>query len=81
MLLKEVPTKIITSIGSQKCPKPMSHIIRGVCTHSSGVKNMVKLEEQGLLVSEKKGRKRIFSLTDKGVVVCSLIKELESLKL
>lgn len=70
VFLNEKPVKILTQISSSREDNYASAIARDVdATYSHTVRCLKKLESNGLVKFEKKGRKKKAFLTEKGEMV------------
>ena len=70
LFLKEKPVDILTQIGDSREDNYASAIASNIdATYSHTVRCLQKLESQGLVRFEKKGRKKKAFLTDKGEMV------------
>lgn len=70
VFLNEKPVKILTQIKNSRDDNYASAIAKNAdTTYSHTVRCLQKLESQGLVKFEKKGRKKNVFLTDKGEIV------------
>lgn len=76
IFLREKPSKILVSLSNPSKENYASALSTNVgCTYSHTVRLLQKFEDLGLIETEKKGRKKIMTLTDKGEKVASNLSE------
>lgn len=77
LFLREKPSKILVSLNNPSTDNYASALSTEVgCTYSHTVRLLQDFEQEGLVRTEKKGRKKIIELTDNGREVASLLGEL-----
>lgn len=85
ILIREKPHKLLIKLKSFKeslernKKNSCSAIIRGIATHSHGLKILRKLENVGLVTFEKKSKNNIVKLTEKGDKIVDHLKKIEEL--
>ena len=82
ILFQEKPYKLLIRIkdleGGQDKDRSCSALIKSInCTYSHGLKLLKKLEKTGLISFEKKGRKNIVKLTEKGNKIIDHFKKIK----
>lgn len=77
LFLHSKPTKILVQLNNPTKENYASKIARDIdCTYSHAIRIVQQLEEQGLVESEKKGRKKELELTESGQEIAELLSEL-----
>lgn len=77
LLLHSKPVKILVQLNNPSRDNYPSQIAKDIdCTYSHAVRTLQRLEEQGLIESEKSGRKKHLKLTEKGKKIAKALSEL-----
>lgn len=77
IFLKEKPVKALTSIGRKDEQIYASQVAQEInTTYSHTVKIISRLKDENLVDSEKLGRKKVLTLTDKGEMYAELFDKL-----
>ncbi len=80
LFLKEKPVRIILNIRRSRKEVYASKIAKDVdTTYAHAVKTLHRMEEKGLLTSDKKGRKKLLGLTDKGEKHAEMLEEIHDM--
>lgn len=84
IFVKNVPVDVMIELGTKKLSsdgeKTSSDISSSIdVTYSHVIKVVKELEKKGLVITEKKGRKKIIELTDKGKEVSDNLRELKDI--
>ena len=86
LFVKEKPVKTLVHLKSRRTENYASAISSAIdCTYSHTVKITRRMEEAGLITSEKKSRKKMLELTDQGEKLAEkvhdLVSELDAIEL
>ncbi len=77
LFLKLKPARILVELNDPNTDSYTSQIAQEVdCTYSHAVRIIQRLEEEGLVESEKEGRKKILKLTAKGQQIAETLSHL-----
>lgn len=79
LFIREKPVRLLIEINNPRTENYASELSKSVdCTYSHAVRVIQRLEKNGLVETEEKGRKKNIFLTDKGKKVAKKLSELLS---
>jgi DNA-binding MarR family transcriptional regulator len=77
LFIREKPVRLLIEINNPRTENYASELSKSVdCTYSHAVRVIQRFEENGLVSTEEKGRKKNIFLTDKGQRIARKLSEL-----
>ena len=78
LLFREKPLQVLLALKNTETPWHVSKLARqSDTTYVHLVQLLPKMQEQGWIKMEKKGKKRMVTLTEKGMGIAQLLEELK----
>lgn len=79
LFVREKPVRLLIEINNPRTENYASELSKSVdCTYSHAVRVIQRMEKNGLVETEEKGRKKNIFLTDKGTKIAKRLSDLLS---